>query len=1506
MYRTNRNRNRHTPLQRVPPRRPPVTPDFIIPLKPDFDPTKVTKIKHTRETTDANGATEKVTIYIPQLPEDATPYQQLNFFSEFYDAIEIMEWTTGASKFAKIGQHFQGIHRSNWISALTTIGNGRSNAAFDQACEAFLSNTFEPAKDYDTQLDYLRSIRKPSDVDPKMFRSLLEISNKQVKMLPGAPPDGGLSVDEMKKAYLHAMPTSWQTNFRNAGLTYRTTTLTAMVSYFSEQAQMNPFIPRHVATNNTYSDNNMSRGHSFQRSQGNHRHGQRPPMRPTRSNFQHNGQRPGVNANSPCPLPGHAGHNISQCRVLQQSLGNNNNNNNNNNGQANTSSSRFNFRPRRAESNNAEATIEQTNTTSTNNGTHDNSDSFAYHMETESANPSNMADAYHMIINDMEPELYDPTTLATISLPVQQQSTDNNATDLIPVTVATVRQVNDVKGSHVFKALLDSGGSHCMIKQSSIPPDTKVMTDQVPKTFKTTQGSFASPGYVLLHDISLPEFSHTCRIKEVKAFVFDAPGGYDIILGRDFLRTTEMTLDFHANQMKWFDIHVPFHDPNYLSDDDVISRALRVNPFQVQKAETYSGDSFYNVDGPLKAASYVKVDVTDVVAKQVHLTHAQRGDLLTVLSKFDQLFSGKIGHYKQRQFHIQLKEGTVPFHCKQPYPIPMVDREVFKAELDRQVSLGILEPVYDTQWGMPMFATKKADGSIRTVDDMRQLNKVIQRVHYPLPRIQDIFERRRNYQYFTKIDISMQYYCFYLDEESSWYCVLVTPFGKYRRKVLPMGLANSPDWAQATMEGIFADMRSDIEIYLDDIAIFDTDWSSHLIKLEKILTRLQDNNFTVKPDKCEWAVQETSFLGFWMTPTGLKQWPKKVEAILNLAKPQTLKQLRAFVGTVNFYRLLYKHRAHIMAPLTDLQGIPKDKQRHFLRYWTPTHDQAFEETKRMVAREVLLRYPDPNKPFVIESDASDKQIGAVILQDNQPVAFYSRKLTGPQSRYPIPDKEALSIVEVLTVFRSMLLGAAITIKTDHMNLTRDDIQSTRLLNWRLLIEEFAPTLTYVKGTDNIGADFLSRFPIQEEKQTPWPSVEAKDEMNRVKEEFESDEVNEAMLYYPDDIEEFPLNFENIRDAQQADAEVVLLLNRPEFNSEEFYGHQLICKTRDEPHPRIVLPEALMATAIKWYHFVCGHCGMDRLYQALRMFFYNQGMRQKVEKFVATCDSCQRNKQPGPGYGENPPRNATEIPFEQVAVDTIGPWTIKVPGYGDIVFSALTMIDMATTLSELVRVESGKSAQVAMQFENHWLARYPRPIVCIHDAGTEFTGRPFQRCLQRNGITPAQITVKNPQANAVCERMHSTIGDILRAMLHERPPINVGQAIDIADTALASTQFAIRASVHRAMGLSPGAMVFHRDMFHPIPLLINYEQLRERRQVLIDDNNRRANLRRRFQDYQPGQEVLVLTYKPDKLEPRADGPFTIELVHVNGTVTIRRNQHVTERINIRRVRPYHRN
>jgi transposase InsO family protein len=221
------------------------------------------------------------------------------------------------------------------------------------------------------------------------------------------------------------------------------------------------------------------------------------------------------------------------------------------------------------------------------------------------------------------------------------------------------------------------------------------------------------------------------------------------------------------------------------------------------------------------------------------------------------------------------------------------------------------------------------------------------------------------------------------------------------------------------------------------------------------------------------------------------------------------------------------------------------------------------------------------------------------------------------------------------------------------------------------------------------------------------------------------------------------------------------------------------------------------------------------------------------------------------------------------------------------------------------VHNKTSAHVALQFENAWLARYPRPIECIFDQGGEFIGRPFQQVLLTHGILPRPTTVKNPQANAICERLHQTVENALRPLLHVHPPANINEAGLLIDTALQTASYAARVAIHGSLKISPGALVYQRDMILDIPLVADLELIRQNRQALIDEQLIRANSRRISHDYQPNDEVLILAYKPDKLAPRATGPFRIIAVHTNGTVTIQRNTAVTERINIRRIRPYRR-
>jgi len=186
------------------------------------------------------------------------------------------------------------------------------------------------------------------------------------------------------------------------------------------------------------------------------------------------------------------------------------------------------------------------------------------------------------------------------------------------------------------------------------------------------------------------------------------------------------------------------------------------------------------------------------------------------------------------------------------------------------------------------------------------------------------------------------------------------------------------------------------------------------------------------------GVQETDFLGHWLTPNGIKPWKKKVDAMLRLAHPRTLKEVRSFIGAVNFYRDMYPKRSHVLTPLHELTGIKHHKDFK----WEPKHQTAFDKMKAIMAQDAYIRYPDSNKPFHVYTDASDLQLVAVIIQEGKPVAFYSRKLNAAQQYYATMEKELLSIVETLREFRTMLYGCKqLNIHTDHKNLTFANLNS---------------------------------------------------------------------------------------------------------------------------------------------------------------------------------------------------------------------------------------------------------------------------------------------------------------------------------------------------------------------------------------------------------------------------------------------------------------------------------
>jgi transposase InsO family protein len=1092
----------------------------------------------------------------------------------------------------------------------------------------------------------------------------------------------------------------------------------------------------------------------------------------------------------------------------------------------------------------------------------------------------------------------------------------------VPATLLATRTIQSQESRRVMRAMLDSGGSHTMISSRMLPKGA-TPTLETGKTFKTIAGNFFSGRSVSLSEIVMPEFDKTRKIDGIKAFVFDEPCAYDIILGRDFLHKTGIDVLFSRGIITWLDKAIPMKTPADLSihllDDD---------EDDFRDEEEYE-DAFIS---EIMDAKYEKTTTAEVAAQQTHLNESQRLRLSEMLGGFNTLFDGKLGHYPHQQVHLEVEDNAIPIHTR-AYPVAKTHEHAFKTELKHLVDIGVLRPCTMTQWASPTFIVPKKDGRIRWVSDFRGLNKSLKRRQYPLPIIQDIITKRSGYKYFTKLDLTMMYYCFELDEESKQLATIVTPFGKFQYNRMAMGLKPSPDFAQSLIEQVLADL--DIDVYIDDIAIFSDDYDEHMDKIQRVLKRLEENGLRVNPLKCEWAVKETDFLGYWLTPTGIRPWKKKVDAVIKMQAPTNTTQLRSFLGAVTYYRNMWPRRSHLLAPLTKLTGKGTFK-------WTSECQKAFDEMKAVIAADTLLAYPNHNLPFEVYTDASDYQMGAAIIQNGKPVAYWSRKLNAAQKNYSTMEKELLAVVYCLQEFRTMLLGTDLTVFTDHKNLTFRTLNNQRVLRWRLALEDFAPTFKYIEGKNNVLADCFSRLP-RFEPPTEGKKSESKTKPNRGKiihfeqlkvpeedmdlelgackfkccrEKFTAEsfsffadepEMFECFLNYPQ-LNEMPcpVTMQNIQENQFED---IALNERRQadpdrFPIKEVQDRNIICYRSDLDSPpgdwKIALPDQIIDDVLKWYHVTLGHCGTNRLYDTLRAHFVYPKLKERCVGYV--CQTCQMNKLIGPGYGELPPREAPLLPWNEVAVDLIGPWTMDIQGE-QIKFDALTCIDTVTNLVELILIDNRTANHVAQQFENCWLSRYPRPNRCIHDNGGEFIGMKFQELLQQAGIIDVPTTSYNPQANAICERMHQTVGNVLRTLVHLNPPENGNQARQLVENALATAMHATRCGVHRSLGIAPGALVYQRDMFLDLPIIADLLTIRNKRQVLIDENLRRQNVKRRSFDYAVGGQVLVKSIAPNKLQPRAIGPFAIQQVHANGTVTILRAPHVSERINIRRIIPF---
>lgn len=438
-------------------------------------------------------------------------------------------------------------------------------------------------------------------------------------------------------------------------------------------------------------------------------------------------------------------------------------------------------------------------------------------------------------------------------------------------------------------------------------------------------------------------------------------------------------------------------------------------------------------------------------------------------------FTNKIQH------KINLTDETPIFTKSYRYP------EVHRAEVKNQIEKMLQQDIIQhstSPWSSPLWIVpKKLDASgkrkWRVVIDYRKLNEKTIDDKYPLPNITDILDRLGRSQYFSTLDLASGFHQIQMNEADIPKTAFSTENGHYEFKRMSFGLKNSPSTFQRVMDNILRGLQSEIcFVYLDDIVIFSTSLQEHISRLRSIFERLREANFKIQLDKSEFLRKEVSYLGHIITPSGVHPNPDKVSAIKDFPIPQTAKQIKSFLGLVGYYRKFIKDFAQISKPLT--KCLKKNAKIE--------HDQnfinAFNTCKHLLINAPLLQYPDFSKPFILSTDASNIALGAVLSQgpigSDKPVAYASRTLNDSEQRYSTIEKELLAIVWACKYFRPYLFGRKFTIYTDHRPLVwlfKLKEPNSKLIRWRLKLEEFNYDVVYRKGQTNTIADALSRIPV---------------------------------------------------------------------------------------------------------------------------------------------------------------------------------------------------------------------------------------------------------------------------------------------------------------------------------------------------------------------------------------------------------------------------------------------
>ena len=716
-----------------------------------------------------------------------------------------------------------------------------------------------------------------------------------------------------------------------------------------------------------------------------------------------------------------------------------------------------------------------------------------------------------------------------------------------------------------------------------------------------------------------------------------------------------------------------------------------------------------------------------------------------VSRRFPKVFTG-LGNLGE-EYHIQLREGAIPYSLYTPRNIAIPLRDKVCAELQRMETMGVISRVVKhTPWCAGMVVVPKRSGEVRICVDLKPLNECVLREIHPIPKVDETLAQLSGATLFSKLDANSGFWQIPLASESRDLTTFITPFGRFCFNKLPFGISSAPELFQRRMSRLLEGLPG-VLCLMDDVIVFGANREEHDLRLIATLQRLEAAGVTLNPKKCEFHKHSMKFLGHVVGSDGIRADPDKTTAILEIPPPENVSDLRRFLGMANQMGKFSPRLAEVSQPLRELLSTKQ------LWTWGPSQEQAFAQVKAELSQSTVLALYDPKADTTLSADASSYGLGAVLLQRAglswNPVAYASRSLTETERRYAQIEKEALALTWACEKFSAYLLGRHFAIETDHKPLVPllsskhlDDLPP-RVLRFRLRMARFDYTISHVPGKQLCTADTLSRAPMTHTEE----SGELEEEVERFIEGV---------------VDTLPVTEQRLQqyiDAQTQDTicSQVLKYCQTEWPTKHSVPLEFVpyWKVRGSLtvhnglllyQGRIVVPMSLQRETLTRVHD--GHQGIERCRMRVKTSVWWPGISQQLSEMVTNCAVCARDS-----ALRREPLMTTPLPDYPWQVVGSDLFTLHGVKY-------LLVVDYFSRYPEIIKLSSTVSTNIIAALKAIF-SRHGIPEILRSDNGPQYSSVEFSQFVKTYGIRHVTSSPCYPQSNGQAERTVQTAKRLLQ-------------------------------------------------------------------------------------------------------------------------------------------------